>query len=381
MAIKQKRACLLALVFLIIAAVIAITHKPLVAFAANVPVRLFGTFIGTNIGDGSMLSNVVASGGGGGGDRGTNGMIVTNAIDGSGTNINQHVPFLLELGTNGNTTFLLRSDGSKFTGANVGQDINTNNFNTLLDFTLTMIDSNEPNSIQVGRTVVNSENYDYYAYGYDTLAAGISGSYTYTYWKSQRLDGHSSLIELRTDATTTESHIAGDSDNTNNWRFGLNSFTLHGVNYIPPATNSSAGQVLASDGGSPQQLYWTNLSGFTTNVLLSLSMDNGTNALSTGQKGGFITVPRPGTISGFAITAKGSTPTCTMDVWKIATGTALPTVANTIMGTKPALATGNALYSVAVGTWTTTVSAGDIMGVNLDAVSGASNIVFQIFYR
>lgn len=107
-------------------------------------------------------------------------------------------------------------------------------------------------------------------------------------------------------------------------------------------------------------------------------VDSGNSAvvLSTGQKG-YITVPFACTISAWSITATGSSPTATLDIWKIASGTALPTVANTITASaKPALATGNALiHQTSVGTWTgLTVTAGDILGFNLDAVTVAPTI-------
>lgn len=116
-----------------------------------------------------------------------------------------------------------------------------------------------------------------------------------------------------------------------------------------------------------------------TNVIGSIgtSMSGGGSALATGIKG-YLTVAYSGRLTGWSITSDGSSPTCTIDVWKVATGTALPAVANTIMGTKPALTTGNALRSTTMTSWTTTFTAGDIFGFNLDAVTSATNIVFVL---
>lgn len=91
----------------------------------------------------------------------------------------------------------------------------------------------------------------------------------------------------------------------------------------------------------------------------------------------YFRTPRGGTITAWSIVAEGSSPTCTLDIWKVATGTALPTVANTIMGTKPALATGNAVRSTTFTGWTTTTfAANDIWCVNVDACANATKINF-----
>lgn len=104
-----------------------------------------------------------------------------------------------------------------------------------------------------------------------------------------------------------------------------------------------------------------------------VTLDGAGSVLSTGQKG-YITIPYNCTITGWAITADGSSPTCTFDIWKIATGTALPTVSNTIMGTKPALSTGNAKQSTTLTSWSVAITAFDIIGFNLDAVAVATKI-------
>jgi hypothetical protein len=87
-----------------------------------------------------------------------------------------------------------------------------------------------------------------------------------------------------------------------------------------------------------------------------------------------------GTFSAWSIIAEGTSPTCTIDIWKVASGTALPTVANTIIGagTKPALATGNAIRSTTFTSWTTTSwSANDIICVNVDLCTAGTKIIFQ----
>jgi len=116
-----------------------------------------------------------------------------------------------------------------------------------------------------------------------------------------------------------------------------------------------------------------------TNILIAnvgVTLDGGGSVLTTGQKG-YVTCPFAGTIVGWSITA--DTGTCTFDIWKIATGTAVPTVANTITASaKPALATGTAIHSTTLTSWTTAVAANDIFGFNLDAISGATKLTLVL---
>lgn len=73
------------------------------------------------------------------------------------------------------------------------------------------------------------------------------------------------------------------------------------------------------------------------------------------------------------------TGTATVGIWKIATGTAVPTVTNTIVASAPpAISTGTAKHSTTLTSWTTTVSANDIVGFNLDSVSGATFLDIKV---
>ncbi len=90
----------------------------------------------------------------------------------------------------------------------------------------------------------------------------------------------------------------------------------------------------------------------------------------------YITIPYSGTISKWSVNMDGSSPTCTVDIWKIGTGTTLPTVSNTIFAgsglVKPNLASGNSLnnQSINVGsTGTASVTAYDIIAFHVDAVT------------
>ncbi len=84
-------------------------------------------------------------------------------------------------------------------------------------------------------------------------------------------------------------------------------------------------------------------------------------------------------ITGWSVVAEGTSPTATIDVWRAGSGSALPTVADTIMGTKPQLSTGNAPYAPRRSHHgARAFSSGDIFGFNIDAASNATRITFSL---
>jgi hypothetical protein len=105
---------------------------------------------------------------------------------------------------------------------------------------------------------------------------------------------------------------------------------------------------------------------------IGAGFDGGGSALTSGATATtYFTVPFACTLTAFNITV--DTGTITFDVWKIASGTAIPTVANTITAAAlPAISTGTAVHSTTLTGWTTAVSANNIFGININAVSGAT---------
>jgi len=104
---------------------------------------------------------------------------------------------------------------------------------------------------------------------------------------------------------------------------------------------------------------------------IGAGFDGAGSALSTG-KTAYVTIPYACTIAAYNITV--DTGTISFDVWKVATGTAVPVVGNSILtGGFLALSTGTALHSASTSLFTsTTVTANDIVGINIEAVSGAT---------
>jgi hypothetical protein len=112
--------------------------------------------------------------------------------------------------------------------------------------------------------------------------------------------------------------------------------------------------------------------GSTNSTIRSIGggFDGGGSALTAGGVT-YFTVPFACTIQAWNITV--DTGTITFDVWKVASGTAIPTVANTITASAlPAISTGTAIHSTTLTGWTTSVAANDIFGIDINAVSSAT---------
>lgn len=100
-------------------------------------------------------------------------------------------------------------------------------------------------------------------------------------------------------------------------------------------------------------------------------------AVATGKVNGYFTCPYAGTITAFDFMVDAGT--ATVEVWKIATGTAVPTVANTINTSGVAISTGTALHSTTLSDFTTTtIAANDIFAFNIKTISGVKQISFAI---
>ena len=104
---------------------------------------------------------------------------------------------------------------------------------------------------------------------------------------------------------------------------------------------------------------------------VGMVFDGGGTAIALNKIGYLPAVPYAGTIAAWDLCV--DTGTATVDVFKIATGTGLPTSSITASAT-PAIASNNCLHSTAVSTWTTAIAAGDRLAFKVTAVSAATNI-------
>ena len=102
------------------------------------------------------------------------------------------------------------------------------------------------------------------------------------------------------------------------------------------------------------------------------------SVLTTGYTRYYV-VPYSTTVTGWSILATGTSPTATIDIWRVSYGTSLPTVSSTILGTKPALSTGNVIRATNTTGFTyTSLTAGDVVGFNIDATTNATTLIFTL---
>ena len=110
---------------------------------------------------------------------------------------------------------------------------------------------------------------------------------------------------------------------------------------------------------------------------LGVVVDGSGTVLTTGQKG-YKPSPWTGTIIGWRIVGDVSG-SCVFDIWKDIFANYPPTVADTITAAaKPTVTTAFAAQSTAVGTWNTTVTAGDVFGWNLDSITSFTWLLLEI---
>lgn len=141
--------------------------------------------------------------------------------------------------------------------------------------------------------------------------------------------------------------------------------------------NSGTAYLQETSGGAPS---WTSPGAITANNKIrdfgTTFGDTGGSALTLGSVV-YFTVPYACTISAWNMALDAGT--ATIDIWKIATGTAVPTVSNTITASAlPAIASGTALHSTTLTSWTTSVSANDIFGFQLKTVATAKFVSIDV---
>lgn len=92
-----------------------------------------------------------------------------------------------------------------------------------------------------------------------------------------------------------------------------------------------------------------------------------------------LVMPYAMTITGWSITASGSSPTCTIKVWRVATGTTIPTSSNSINTSGISLSTGNSVSSTTLSDFTSTaIASGDRIIFAVTAIANATDIYVTI---
>jgi hypothetical protein len=140
---------------------------------------------------------------------------------------------------------------------------------------------------------------------------------------------------------------------------------------IDNAADPTDGQVLKYDGASGKWKPATTPAAVTVVRNFTFGLRK-TAGIATGKLPMFWTCPFAGTITHWNITVDAGT--ITVKIWKIATGTAKPTSANSINTSGISLSTGTAIRSATLTDFTTlAVAVGDIFAAEVTAVSGVTD--------
>lgn len=133
----------------------------------------------------------------------------------------------------------------------------------------------------------------------------------------------------------------------------------------------------ATSGSGNLTAYTMCLAGNITTTAVEFVIDGGGDVITTGLKG-YLEIPFSGTITQWTAMTETASGTITIDVLR-STYSGFPTQTSLVgAGTKPAISTGQK-NTAAPASWTSTViTAGDILGFNVDAVSLCTRVTISL---
>ncbi len=118
--------------------------------------------------------------------------------------------------------------------------------------------------------------------------------------------------------------------------------------------------------------------GGTVSGSFGLTIDGGGSAITTGLKG-YVSVPYDMTITGWDIFADQSG-SIVVDVWKDTYANFPPIAGDSIAGTeKPTLSAAQKNQDASLSTWTTSVTAGDVIAFNVDSAATVTRVTVVIY--
>jgi len=92
-----------------------------------------------------------------------------------------------------------------------------------------------------------------------------------------------------------------------------------------------------------------------------------------------VEIPFGCTITGWTIAAPKESGSIVVDVWKDTYANFPPTVADTIAGSeKPTLSSAQKNQDLTLTSWTTAITAGDILAFNVDSITTVQRVVVSI---
>lgn len=191
--------------------------------------------------------------------------------------------------------------------------------------------------------------------------------------------GSGTNLGLYLDDITLQGGIpSAGAPNSMEWHGVWSASTAYAPNHVVTYASATWVCLVANTNSAPApaNANWAKVASNDATGAFGAVFDGGGVAVPAGTIS-YTRVPYACTITGWSIIADAGT--TTIDVWKIASGAALPTNANTITAAaEPALAVGNAIRSTAIPGWTTAVAANDIVGFHVDAAAGATWIEVMV---
>ncbi len=162
------------------------------------------------------------------------------------------------------------------------------------------------------------------------------------------------------------------------------------VSYAKMQNVSAASKLLGrgdSGAGDPQEITigsglamtgtTLSASGASATGAFGITIDGGGSAITTGLKG-FVRVPFNCTITGWDLYAD-QTGSIVIDVWKDTYTNFPPIAGDSIAGTeKPTLSSAQKNQDTSLSSWTTSVTAGDVVAFNVDSVSTVTRVNLSI---
>jgi len=158
----------------------------------------------------------------------------------------------------------------------------------------------------------------------------------------------------------------------------------HDAGAAYPGSGQVIGRALSTNasGGTytidlfPAEIQAQTATATTVSHAVGYVFDGGGSPLTAGAVG-YLTVPFACTLQAWNITA--DTGTATIKVWKVASGTAIPTASNSINTAGVGISSGTAVHSTTLSDFSTTsITKNDLLGIDLFAVSGATKVSFVL---
>jgi hypothetical protein len=164
------------------------------------------------------------------------------------------------------------------------------------------------------------------------------------------------------------------------------------VSYAKMQNVSAASKILgrgsASGAGDPQEITLganLSMSGTTlavsgTKYTVGITVDGAGSVITTGVKG-YRSIPVTGTIVSARVLASQSG-SIVFDIWKDTYANYPPTVADTITASaKPTLSSATKAEDTTLTGWTTAVTAGDVLGFNVDSVTTITRATLELIIQ